>query len=101
MNFKNSYWILIIIGILSCNQKSVEKETQIIKDPKIVSFDNKLAFNEFRRLNLDSTYTNLLDPSNVNESEHKAVLESWTEFHKKITKFIKEENFNGKYLTQR
>lgn len=44
-------------------------------------------------MNLDSTYTNLLDPRNVTESEYKDVVESWTEFHKNISKFIKEVDF--------
>ena len=44
-------------------------------------------------MNLDSTYTNLLNPRNVSESEYKIVAESWSEFHKKVSQFIKEENF--------
>ena len=44
-------------------------------------------------MNLDSTYTNLLDPRNVTTDEYKIVAKSWSEFHKKISRFIKEENF--------
>ncbi|MFT7251234.1 MAG: hypothetical protein ACI9FW_000961 [Flavobacterium sp.] len=44
-------------------------------------------------MNLDSTYTALLDRKNVSKSEYKIVVESWYEFHKKVAQFIKEENF--------
>lgn len=93
MSMKNSIWILLIILLISCKQKSTEKETEIIKDPKIVSGNNEMAYNEIKKMNLDSTYTNLLDPRNVSESEYKIVAKSWSEFHKKISRFIKEENF--------
>lgn len=93
MRIKNSIWILIVIGLISCKQKSTEKETEVIKEPKIVSGNNEIAYNEIKKMNLNSTYTNLLDPRNVSESEYKIVVESWSEFHKKISKFIKEENF--------
>lgn len=53
----------------------------------------KIAFAEFRNLNLDSIYTNLFDQRNVTESEHKIVWESWSEFHKKVSKFIKKREF--------
>ena len=93
MSMKNSIWIILIILLVSCKQKSTEKETEIIKDPKIVSGNNEMAYNEIKKMNLDSTYTNLLDPRNVSESEYKIVAKSWSEFHKKISRFIKEENF--------
>lgn len=93
MRIKNSLWILLIIGLISCKQKSTEKKTDLVKVPKVVSAHNKIALNEIRELYLDSTYTNLLDPRNVTESEYKDVTKSWSEFHKKVSKFIKEENF--------
>jgi hypothetical protein len=46
-------------------------------------------------VNLDSTYTDLLDGRKVSESEYKIVVETWYEFHKKVSQFIKEENFKG------
>jgi len=90
---KNGFWILIIIGTISCKQKSTEKEPEFDNIPKVVNFDNKEAFDEFIRKNLDSIYTNLLDPRNVSELEYKGVTKSWSEFHQKVLKFIKEENF--------
>lgn len=93
MRIKNSIWILLIIGLISCKQKSAEKETEVIKEPKVVSGNNVIAYNELKKMNLDSAYTNLLDPRNVTESEYKIVTASWSEFHKKASQFIKEENF--------
>jgi len=81
--------ISMFIGMTSCNNKGNSVEI----DPKIVSFDNRLAFAEFRKLNLDSSYTNLLNPANSTETEFEVVMESWTQMHQKVSKFIKEENF--------
>ena len=63
------------------------------KAPVVVSFENKIAFNEMKKLNLDSIYPNLLNPRNVTESEYKSVTKSWSEFHQKMSKYIKEEEF--------
>ena len=87
MKLKSSLWILLIIGLISCKQKTTEKE------PKVVSGTNEIAYNEIKKMNLDSTYTNLLNPRNVSESEYKIVAESWSEFHKNVSKFIEQEKF--------
>ncbi|HLV13749.1 MAG TPA: hypothetical protein VKY41_01115 [Xanthomarina sp.] len=93
MRVINSMWILLIIGLISCKQNSTEKVTEDIKEPKIVSANNEMAYNEIKKLNLDSTYTNLLDPRNVSEPEYKMVMKSWSEFHKNISQFLIDENF--------
>lgn len=93
MRIKNSIWILLIIGLISCKQNSTEKENKVIKEPKVVSGNNEIAYNEWKEMNLDSSYTNLLDPRNVTEAELKIVAKSWSEFHKNVSQFIKEENF--------
>jgi len=63
------------------------------KAPKVVSFENKVAFDEMKKMNLDSIYSNLLNPRNVTESEYKVVIKSWSKFHQKVSKYIKEEKF--------
>ncbi|UOB18477.1 hypothetical protein [Abyssalbus ytuae] len=93
MKLKSTLCILFILAIISCKQKTTEKETPAMKEPTVVSLDDQLAFNELKKLKLDSTYTNLLDPRNVTEAEFKTVRKSWVEFHKKVSAFIKEENF--------
>jgi hypothetical protein len=85
----------IIIGINSCKEKNENKtqSNEVQKEPKIVNGINEIAYNEIKKMNLDSTYTDLLDRRNVSESEYKIVVESWYEFHKKVSQFIKKENF--------
>lgn len=91
MKLSNSILILLIIGFISCKQTS--KETVIIIEPKVVSGNDKTAYNALKIMNLDSTYTNLLDPKNVTEDEYQIVSKSWSEFHKELSQFIKNENF--------
>ncbi len=94
MKFKNTLKFMlifsIIIGINSCKEKNMNKTpyNEVEKEPKIVTGINEIAYNEIKKLNLDSTYTNLLDRRNVSESEYKIVVESWSEFHKKVSQFI-------------
>jgi hypothetical protein len=99
MKFKNTLKFMlifsIIIGINSCKEKNENKtqSNQVEKEPKIVNGINEIAYNKIKKMNLDSTYTDLLDRRNVSESEYKIVVESWYEFHKKVSQFIKKENF--------
>ncbi|MEC3906269.1 hypothetical protein VOI54_04525 [Tamlana sp. 2201CG12-4] len=93
MRLKKTLWILLIVGIISCKQKSSETKNNLNVEPKVVNGDNELAFNEIKKLNLDSIYLNLLDPRNVTEAEYQKVGKSWTEFHKNVSDFIKSENF--------
>lgn len=99
MKFKNTLKLMlffsIIIGINSCKEKNENKtqSNEVQKEPKIVNGINEIAYNEIKKMNLDSTYTDLLDRKNVSESEYKIVVESWYEFHKKVSQFIKKENF--------
>lgn len=93
MRIKNGIWFFLIIGLISCKQNSTEKEIKAIKKAKVVSGNNEIAYNELKEMNLDSAYINLLDPRNVTEAEIKIVAESWSEFHKNVSQFIKEENF--------
>jgi hypothetical protein len=99
MKFKNTLKFMlifsIIIGINSCKEKNENKtqSNEVEKEPKIVNGINEIAYNKIKKMNLDSTYTDLLDRRNVSESEYKIVVKSWYGFHKKVSQFIKEENF--------
>jgi len=90
MKLSNRIIILLIIGFISCKQTPKEID---IKGPKVVSGNNKTAYNVLKKMNLDSTYTNLLDPRNVTADEYKLVAASWAKFHKNLSHFIKEEKF--------
>lgn len=84
----------MIIGFLGCKHNPKEEKIADVKNPKVVNFDNKLAFNEFSKLNLDDKCVNLLDPSNTSEAERKSVFNSWSNLHKNVTRFLKEEKFD-------
>ncbi len=62
-------WILIIIGFFNCKEISTEKEIAIDDGPKVVSFENTTAINELQKMDLESSYLNILDPRNVSENE--------------------------------
>ncbi|MDY2586817.1 hypothetical protein [Winogradskyella aquimaris] len=94
MKIRNSLLIGLMALTLGCKQNSSEDKTENTKEPIIINFDDKLAFTEFSQLNLDEKCVNLLDPRNTTENESKRVIESWSNFHKKIISFLKEEDFS-------
>jgi len=86
-------FFLILLSFFACKN---DTETSIVKDvkaPTIVNFDDKLAFGDFKKLNLDDKCANLLDPRNTAEDERTSVINSWSSFHKKVTVFLEQENF--------
>ena len=93
MKSNHVLFILFTIGIISCKQHHENNGIAENSEPQIVNFDDKVAFNSFSELNLDDTCVNLLDPRNTSESERTSVVNSWSNFHKKVTTFLKEENF--------
>jgi len=91
---KNVVIIYVVIGIISCGNNSTPVFAQVNEaEPKIINFDNKTEFKEYRKLNLDSLYPNLLDPSKSSEKEFKEVVKSWSELHQKVSSFMKDEDF--------
>ncbi len=86
--------ICLITAFVSCGNSSTEFGLRDKTNPKVINFDNKTEFNDYRKLNLDSLYPNLLNPSKSSEKEFKAVVKSWGEFHQKVSSFMKDEDFN-------
>jgi len=83
-------FFLILLSFFACKN---DTETSIVKDvkaPTIVNFDDKLAFGDFKKLNLDDKCANLLDPRNTAEDERTSVINSWSSFHKKVTVFLEQ-----------
>ncbi|MCF6361239.1 MAG: hypothetical protein L3J29_10825 [Cyclobacteriaceae bacterium] len=91
---KNVVIIYVVIGLISCGNSSTGFGQGDKTNPKVINFDNKTAFNDYRKLNLDSLYPNLLDPSKSSEKEFKAVVKSWSELHQKVSSFMKDEGFS-------
>ena len=90
--------LILVIGLLSCKEKQKHDEQVVSDRTKVVSFDNKMAFKEFKKLNLDSLYSNLLDPRKVTKEERQVVIKSWSKFHEKISEYTKKENFKWEVL---
>ncbi|WP_417558859.1 hypothetical protein [Mesoflavibacter zeaxanthinifaciens] len=95
MSLKKILFALLVIGITSCKEKPTENNQIANKnETKVVSVDNELAYEKIKPLNLDSHYTNLLDPRNTTETELKKAMKAWSEFHKNVSEFIKSEKFD-------
>ncbi len=86
---KQTSIFLLLVILLSCGKNSADTD----KNPVIINFDNQLSFDAYKKLNLDSIYPNLLDSINSTQEQHKKVIESWSEFHQQVSKFMKDENF--------
>lgn len=93
MTLKHILCILWISFFISCKNNPYKEDSSISKQPIVISFNNKAAFNKFKTLNLDSTYTNLLDPRNVSPSEYQEVTAAWSNFHNKVNNYLHEINF--------
>ncbi len=90
---KDIFIICLITAFVSCGNSSTVFGQGDKTNPKVINFDNKTEFNDYQKLNLDSLYPNLLDPSKSSEKEYKAVIKSWSEFHQKVSSFMKNESF--------
>ncbi|MCF6352855.1 MAG: hypothetical protein L3J06_07580 [Cyclobacteriaceae bacterium] len=90
---KNIVISCLITALVSCGNSSTGFSQGNKTNPKVINFDNKTDFNDYRKLNLDSLYPNLLDPGNSTQEQHKKVIQSWSEFHQQVSKFMKDENF--------
>lgn len=93
MTLKHILCILWISFFISCKNKPSNEAALAPKQPIVISFNNKAVFNKFKTLNLDSTYTNLLDPRNVSPSEYQEVTAAWSDFHNKVNNYLYEIDF--------
>jgi len=90
---KDIFIVCLITVFVSCGNSSTGFGQENKVNPKVINFDNQAEFNNYRKLNLDSLYPNLLNPSKFSEKEFKAVVKSWSEFHQKVSSFMKDEGF--------
>ena len=96
MKISSNILICLIIGIIGCKQNSTETKakTEIEAEPIVISFDDKPAFADFTKLNLDDKCVNLLDPRNTPAAERESVVNAWSTFHKKVNTYLTEQNFS-------
>lgn len=61
---------------------------------RVVGVHDKINFEKFKNQELDKSYKNLLNPNNTAEEEYKAVINSWKEYHTKVSSILQENNFS-------
>lgn len=76
--------IPVFLWILSCTNN--EKGS-------VVGFHDKIAFNDFKKLLLDETHKNLLNPNVSNKEEYPTIINSWKNFHGKVNAILKDNRF--------
>ncbi|MBZ9728588.1 hypothetical protein LB467_02720 [Salegentibacter sp. JZCK2] len=87
--------ISLMIGITGCREETQAKVETLDNKKEIATFnfDNKRELSEYKKLELDKTHPNLLNPA-ISKSEYKLVVQSWTELHQKIGDYLSEHDFN-------
>ncbi len=74
----------VLLLVVSCNTK----------ESKVVGFHDKVVFSDFKKLSLDDSYKNLLNPNVSIKEEYPKVINSWKEFHKKVNIILKNNDFS-------
>lgn len=77
--------ISVFLFILSC----VNNE-----NGSVVGFHNEVAYNEFKRLLLDETHKNLLNPNISDKEEYPTIINSWKNLHGKVNAILKDSRFS-------
>lgn len=90
--------IIVLLGInaiVSCQENTHKKNQsdQNIEEIGIFNFDNKEELAMYKSLNLDESHPNLLNPQ-ISESDHNAVIKSWSNFHQSIGNYLSKNNFH-------
>ncbi|CAM1360664.1 conserved hypothetical protein [Tenacibaculum sediminilitoris] len=81
---KRGLLICLLFVLFSCN-----KENKGI----VVNLQDKIAFDEIKKLELDTKYKNLLNPEFTADEEYEEVRKSWINFHKQVGEILKENDF--------
>ncbi len=84
----NSLFLLIFLFI-NCSNKGDSIKNTI----HVINSNDSLAYSSFKKMNLDNSYTNLLDPKGYKQKEYNYVKSKWSNFHKKFGDYIKSKNF--------
>jgi len=66
--------------------------SQNTTDIRVFDFDDKTEFSKYEQLNLDKDHPNLLNPE-ISKAEINKVVESWTELHQNIGKYLQKNDF--------
>lgn len=85
---KKVVFICLLLSLISC--KNSEKNIKGV----VVGSQNTEKFAEIKKLNLNDSYNNLLNPKFSSEEDYKEVLKTWNDFHQQVGKIVKENNFD-------
>lgn len=83
----------LFTAVITCCVPNQDIENTESNNPNVVNYDDKMTFEEIKKLKLDDYYPNLLDPKLSSESDYKKVVLSWTKFHQEISSYLKEAQF--------
>ena len=76
--------IVVFITLFSCKQEK----------GSVVSLHNLTEYEKIKKLQLDDSYINLLNPSLSDKEEYETILKSWSSFHNKVNDVLTKNNFS-------
>ena len=82
---------MILVGC-SVQNKQKEKQTEV-SEVLVFSLANADDKKEFSALKLDDTHMNMLNPK-IAKEKHEEALQSWTDIHVELNKFLHKEQFD-------
>ncbi len=88
MRIREVILIFILLVFNGCQQKTIKRSSII------VSSSDSIHYNKIKKMNLDSAYSDLLNRKNLIDSERTIVYKAWSEFHKKLSKYVKQVKFD-------
>ena len=60
---------------------------------QVFGIHDKIKFEEFKKLNLDDSHVNLLNPKFSTKQEYTTIINSWRAFHQKVNTILSDNNF--------
>lgn len=81
---KMVFYICMCVGLYACNQTNNQ----------ITSVHDKVAFEKFKKLGLDETHQNLLNPNFSTKEQYIQVIDSWRSFHEKVNEILQSNKFS-------
>ncbi|PRP67368.1 hypothetical protein [Nonlabens agnitus] len=94
ISIKLAYIFFFSILIIGCGEKKAKNTIENAKANKIsvYNFDDEQQLNQYRKLKLDETHPNLLNPE-ISNSDYDDVKAAWVDLHQNIGDFMDENDF--------
>lgn len=88
----NFILLFTTISFLGFQAKSQTEKSNADTSIEVYDFDEKKELFKYENLNLDKDHPNLLNPE-ISKSDMNKVIDSWSDLHQSIAKFLQENNF--------